>query len=413
MTSNVGSRRILEASREDPFEEDDTTTATETASSQPTESSSLDATKSAIETSKSSSSPEPLRPEQVLERMQNNPDAAKLMMEASSDPDIMAAMRTAMDGSPADLMEVGKENPTVANFLERLWKVMEDDGVSTPSAPETESTKKVEPAKANGTKNPNKAKANGKKKPDSKVNGKSALDTIKDVVKDSTSGWDNPDKAVFSSGLMGKLEEMGGSGDGETKDLYSADERNNALYPRYMEVVTEALEATMKPEFLNRIDEIVVFSPLSQNDLSSIAEIIMQKTIDRAQREKEGMELLVQPRLVEKVVKDGASNAAQFGARPMRRAAQRFLEDPVSDAIVQGFLDEGDIAEIDLVHETGGSKTFGLDTIRITRRRDGETMDILVEEGSGGIGQATFKAADVKRAPTNAEDQLSSEPVRA
>lgn len=397
MTSNVGSKRILDVSREDISLDNETETPIKV-----TRDISLEAARKAIDSSKKSSSPEPLRPEQVLQRMQNSPEAAKLMMEASQDPVIMKAMRTAMDGSPAELLEAGKQNPTVANFLGRLWAVLEEDGPMTKSETFEASEKKVDPPKANGT-----------KKPEAEANGKSALDAIRDAVQSTTSGWDNPAKTEFSTGLLEQLEDMGGKGDETTAEMMTADERNNILYPRYMEVVTEALEETMKPELLNRIDEIVVFSPLSQNDLSNIAELIMQKTVDRAEKEKEGMELLVQPGLVEKVVQEGSAFAAQFGARPMRRAAQRFLEDPVSDAIVQGFLDESDIAEIDLVHETGNDG-FGLDTIRITRRRDGKTLDVIIEEGTGGIGQASTSArgGGKSRKRMASQPELDTEAVR-
>ena len=52
-------------------------------------------------------------------------------MEASTYPEIMAAMGTAMKGSPADLLRAGRENPTVARFLEQLWDILDDDDAAT------------------------------------------------------------------------------------------------------------------------------------------------------------------------------------------------------------------------------------------------------------------------------------------
>ncbi|CAB9518151.1 protein ClpB [Seminavis robusta] len=352
MTSNVGSKRILEVSREDPFAPPPPPAPTTQQSTTPVDTS-LDATRAAVD----GSGVEPMKPEEVLERMQNNPDAVQLMMEASSDPVIMQAMRTAMDGSPAQLLQAGRENPAVAKFLERLWAVLDKDGTKTPTT-----------------------------QPPS-VNGNSGLDAIRGAVEESTDEWSDPAKTTFSTGLMEQLE---GRADAATVSMIDADERNAALYPKYLEVVTEALEAQMKPEFLNRIDEIVVFSPLSQNDLSNIADLILQKTVDRAQKELKGMEILVQPSLVERVVQEGSANAAQFGARPMRRAAQRFLEDAVSDAIIQGFIQEGDVVEIDVAGDKNGSSAPGvLEEIIVKRRRDGKTISVIVEDGSGGIGQAS------------------------
>jgi len=189
----------------------------------------------------------------------------------------------------------------------------------------------------------------------------------------------------------------------------NSDERNNALYPKYLDVVTEALEAQMKPELLNRIDEIVVFSPLSENDLVNIADLIMQKTVGRAQKELKGMEILVQPNLVERVVQEGSANAAQFGARPMRRAAQRFLEDAVSDAIIQGFLKEGDVAEIDIENVDLGGQIGTLDEIIVRRRSDGKTLKVIVEDGTGGIGQASSYKNDDSFAGPNGSGQNSQE----
>jgi len=215
------------------------------------------------------------------------------------------------------------------------------------------------------------------------TDGKGRTISFKNVVLAMTSN-------VGSKRILEVSREATQSADGSAVEVYDADERNNALYPKYMEVVTEALEVEMRPELLNRIDEIVVFAPLSQNDLSNIADLLMQKTVHRAEKELKGMEILIQPGLVERVVQEGSANAAQFGARPMRRAAQRFLEDGISDAIIQGFLKEGDVAEIDIA----STSTIGMEEILIKRRRDGETLSVLVEDGTGGIGQ-TFNGGNV------------------
>lgn len=351
MTSNVGSKRILQVSREGakPAESNVNNNNNNNMSDEE----SLTATRAALANLESTSGRnlEPVRPEEAMAKLQNNPKATQLMLEASSDLDIMNAMRTAMDGSPADLLEAAQGNPKVSNFLERLSAVMEEEGIGG----EEESSNQSSPA----------APTNNSRQ--------SGLASIRGAVQDSV--------ATSSTAIS------------------DIDENNSALYPKYIEVVTEELEAEMKPEFLNRIDEIVVFSPLSQNDLTNIADLIMQKTVKRAEKELQGMELLVQPGLVEKVVAEGSANAAQFGARPMRRAAQRFLEDTVSDAIIQGFLQEGDIAEIDVLDSLAGAKEEGvLDTVEITRRRDGQKLKVIVEDGTGGIGQA--KAPSSPLSPT-------------
>jgi len=91
------------------------------------------------------------------------------------------------------------------------------------------------------------------------------------------------------------------------------EQQGDSLYARLSETVKEALEATMKPELLNRMDEIVVFSPLSSTDLSSITSLILSKTIQRAEAEQD-MKISATPSLSQKVMEEGSSNAAQFGA---------------------------------------------------------------------------------------------------
>jgi len=164
----------------------------------------------------------------------------------------------------------------------------------------------------------------------------------------------------------------------ETESEYSS-----SLHEDFVEVVMEELEFNMRPEFLNRIDEITVFSPLSRTHLSGIAELMIGETVKRAHTEQ-NIELKASPRLVLKVLDEGSANVAQFGARPMRRAAQRYFEDTVSEAIVQRFLENGDSAEVDFESSTNDSKT---PTVLIIRQRDGETMKVIVDESSGGIGQ--------------------------
>jgi len=156
----------------------------------------------------------------------------------------------------------------------------------------------------------------------------------------------------------------------------------DALYAKLSDVVKDELEQSMRPELLNRMDEIVVFSPLSNNDLRSIAALIMNKVVDRAEVEQE-LTLRAAPALIEIVTKEGSSSAAQFGARPMRRAAQRFFEDSVSDAIVRGFLERGDDAVIDLIPAKENERNH---VVQVRRSSDSKTLEVLIEKVTGGIG---------------------------
>jgi ATP-dependent Clp protease ATP-binding subunit ClpC len=159
------------------------------------------------------------------------------------------------------------------------------------------------------------------------------------------------------------------------------------LYENLSDTVKEELEATMKPELLNRMDEIVIFSPLSTQDLSSITDLILNKIAARAASEQD-LTLTVGPALSRKVMDEGSSNAAQFGARPMRRAAQRFFEDAVSDALVRGFLQKGDEAFVDLKADDLTSRWY---VVQVRRSRDNATLDVLVDRASKGIGSSSAR----------------------
>jgi hypothetical protein len=286
----------------------------------------------------------------------------------------MGAMQTAMGGSPADLLKAGRDNPKVASFLKKLWSVIDE--------PPTAATK------TNGSTNP------------------SGLDAIRGSVEDAVSKWTNPAADTFASGLVEKMQDLTGASEQHAapQPQGTIDE---TLYTKLSQVVKDELEATMKPELLNRLDEIVVFSPLSSNDLTSIASLLLQQTVKRAQTERR-MKLELGDTLIQKVRDEGSAQASTFGARPMRRAAQRFLEDAVSDAIVRGFLEEGDSANVDLARVGVDGTCF----VQVTRGRDGERLEVEVEDGSGGIGSGV-PLMKRQNENVNGETSLETETVRS
>lgn len=155
--------------------------------------------------------------------------------------------------------------------------------------------------------------------------------------------------------------------------------------PRYSKlagVVKAELEETMRPEFLNRIDDIVVFQPLTENELFMIASMMSLGIVLRTKQERD-FDVIVQPALLQKMVDEGSKAASQFGARPMRRAVQRILENSISDAVMKNFLDSGDEAEFDL--DEGDADECGVDGMRsyyvtIRRIRDNEEFRVEIEE---------------------------------
>ena len=101
--------------------------------------------------------------------------------------------------------------------------------------------------------------------------------------------------------------------------------------------VLQAVKAHFRPEFLNRIDEMIVFHALETEQLECIVRILLQSVTTRLH--EQGMELEVSEEAMKKIVAEGTDFA--MGARPLKRAIQRFVEDPISDAILEGRAGEG------------------------------------------------------------------------
>ena len=96
--------------------------------------------------------------------------------------------------------------------------------------------------------------------------------------------------------------------------------------------VMDAVKRHFRPEFLNRIDEMIVFHPLTEEDLTKIVTILMSDVIKRLG--ERDLQLEITPEAMKLLVKDGSDFT--MGARPLKRAIQRLIEDPVSDLILKG-----------------------------------------------------------------------------
>ena len=96
--------------------------------------------------------------------------------------------------------------------------------------------------------------------------------------------------------------------------------------------VLDAVKRHFRPEFLNRIDEMIVFHPLTEEDLTKIVTILMSDVIKRLG--ERDLQLEITPEAIKLLVKEGSDFT--MGARPLKRAIQRLIEDPVSDLILKG-----------------------------------------------------------------------------
>ena len=119
-----------------------------------------------------------------------------------------------------------------------------------------------------------------------------------------------------------------------------ADEK--ARFDRIKQAVMEELRRTFKPEFLNRIDETIVFRQLTEEDIRRIAQRMLEITGKRMAQQ--GITLLADDEAVTALAKDGFD--PQYGARPLRRAIQNEVEDAVAEQMLEGKLQSGDTAHI-------------------------------------------------------------------
>lgn len=164
-----------------------------------------------------------------------------------------------------------------------------------------------------------------------------------------------------------------------SKSEMKDDDDEKAVYNKLAGVVKVELEKVLKPEFLNRIDDIVIFKPLTEKELSLIATMMIVEIVARTKAER-NLDITVSGALLEKMVHDGSKAADQFGARPMRRTVQRIFEDAISEAVVEGFLVEGDVAVFDL--QQNGPVNDDFMSVVVSRERDGETFLVEIEEST-------------------------------
>jgi len=113
-------------------------------------------------------------------------------------------------------------------------------------------------------------------------------------------------------------------------------------YERIREKILDEAKRVFRPEFLNRLDDVIVFRPLNKADLIAILELEINKVLSRLQQRNIRLELDAAAK--EFLVQKGYD--PQYGARPMRRAVERYLEDPLAEEILRGTVHEGEPVQV-------------------------------------------------------------------
>ena len=129
----------------------------------------------------------------------------------------------------------------------------------------------------------------------------------------------------------------------EPKKLgFTQQEDQKADYKRMKANVMDEVKQLFRPEFLNRIDEIIVFHPLNEDNMKKIVGLMCKEVVQRA-KEQLGIILVVRDSVKKHIVETGSDK--KYGARPLRRAVQSQLEDKLAEALLNGEIKRGDHVE--------------------------------------------------------------------
>ena len=112
-------------------------------------------------------------------------------------------------------------------------------------------------------------------------------------------------------------------------------------------MLTKEVERHFRPEFLNRLDDMIVFKPLTREDLTTIVEYELNKVFKRLI--EHGLKLELTPATKEFLIDKGYN--PEFGARPLRRAIEHYIEDPLSEAMLGGQFQGKNLIKIDVQDE--------------------------------------------------------------
>jgi ATP-dependent Clp protease ATP-binding subunit ClpC len=145
---------------------------------------------------------------------------------------------------------------------------------------------------------------------------------------------------ILTSNVGSRVIEKGGASFG----FEFASNDSEAQYSRIQSLVNQDLQQVFRPEFLNRLDEMIVFRQLTRDQVRQIADLMLRDVADRLADQEIAME--VSDRVKERLVKEGYSPT--YGARSLRRVITRLLEDALAEAMLSHLIQPGDTAVVDL-----------------------------------------------------------------
>jgi len=178
---------------------------------------------------------------------------------------------------------------------------------------------------------------------------------------------------IGSSDIMSSTE----VGFRTTKDEGSPE----AKYERMKKKIQDEIKKVFKPEFINRLDEVIVFHHLSESEIKEIVDLMMGRVQKEIEAQGRSMEYTLKAK--ELLAREGFDPV--FGARPLRRAIQRLVEDPLAEEFIRGNFKEGDRIMIDLSPEE-------------------ETKLVFLKEGGEAVPATEEKSTDTDRTSKKLEE---------
>jgi len=168
-------------------------------------------------------------------------------------------------------------------------------------------------------------------------------------------------------------------------------------HDRMKEQVDESLKRLFNPEFLNRVDDTIVFRHLEKDDIKQIIQISFKKLLKRV--EQMGVNVHLSDKALDFLAEKGFDKV--YGARPLRRAMQKYVEDPIAEEILKGSVKEGTKVKVDLA-ANNAELLFGIEN-----PEGGQVPVTSIDEV---IKDARLQSNNPEEAPATADAPTPSEP---
>jgi ATP-dependent Clp protease ATP-binding subunit ClpC len=139
------------------------------------------------------------------------------------------------------------------------------------------------------------------------------------------------------------------------------------------------LKKVFRPEFLNRIDEVIVFHKLSREEIKEIVELLLRRLRESMAERELSLNLSTETR---EMLADKGWDPS-MGARPLRRAIQRYIEDPLADEMLKSSPESGSTVEVETETRDGEEPDVKIEVIK-PKKKERETVGVGAQGGSGG-----------------------------